>query len=143
MCKSCVTYLLSYLKWGSGYGSKSRLKPHCLQVTGLVWSIVYNSTKLGGLKHKELQLSPSKTAIVTLILKKPTMDSLDPASYRPVSNLTFVSKLVEKIANVRLSEFADQHIVGGELYSRVQLSDDYMSSISFSSEKGVEYDYRW
>ena len=34
-------------------------------------------------------------------------------------------------------------IVGGELYSRVQLSDDYMSSMSFSSEKGVEYDFRW
>ena len=50
-----------------------------------------------------------KAAIVTPILKKPTMDSLDPASYRPVSNLTFVSKLVEKIVNVRLSEFADQH----------------------------------
>ena len=50
-----------------------------------------------------------KTAIVTPILKKPTMDPLDPASYRPVSNLTFVSKLVEKIVNVRLSEFADQH----------------------------------
>ena len=50
-----------------------------------------------------------KAAIVTPILKKPTMDSLDPASYRPVSNLTFVSKLVEKIVSVRLSEFADQH----------------------------------
>jgi hypothetical protein len=37
-----------------------------------------------------------KTAIVTPILKKPTLDSLDLKNFRPVSNLSLISKLLER-----------------------------------------------
>ena len=40
-----------------------------------------------------------KSAIVRPLLKKRTMDLNDPASYRPISNLSFLSKVVEKIAD--------------------------------------------
>jgi len=36
-----------------------------------------------------------KTAITTPLLKKPSLDAGDLKSYRPVSNLTFMSKVVE------------------------------------------------
>ena len=38
-----------------------------------------------------------KQAIVTPILKKPGMDTADMASYMPVSNLSFLSKTIERI----------------------------------------------
>ena len=47
---------------------------------------------------------PSKTkqAIVTLFLKKTTLNSDELKNYRPVSNLSFVSKLTEKVVAARL-----------------------------------------
>ena len=43
--------------------------------------------------------SRSKLAIVRPLLKKRTLDPNDPASYRPISNLSFVSKVIEKVVN--------------------------------------------
>jgi len=39
-----------------------------------------------------------KKAVVTLLLKKSSLDVHDLKKYRPVSNLSFVSKLVERVA---------------------------------------------
>ena len=38
-----------------------------------------------------------KQAIVTPLLKKAGLDAADMANYRPVSNLTFLSKTVERV----------------------------------------------
>jgi len=38
-----------------------------------------------------------KHAIVTPLLKKPGLDTSDLANYRPVSNLTFMSKVVQSV----------------------------------------------
>ena len=46
-----------------------------------------------------------KQAIVTPILKKPGIDSADMASYRPVSNLSFLSKTVERIVAKQLNDY--------------------------------------
>jgi Reverse transcriptase (RNA-dependent DNA polymerase) len=43
-----------------------------------------------------------KTAQVTPILKKPSLNPDDPASYRPISNLNTIGKLLERIALTRL-----------------------------------------
>jgi Reverse transcriptase (RNA-dependent DNA polymerase) len=43
------------------------------------------------------------------LLKKPNLDPNDPASYRPVSNLGFLSKVVEKIVDAKLSEHVCRH----------------------------------
>ena len=49
-------------------------------------------------------------------MKKPTLDPLDLNSYRPISNLTFVSKILERVINSRIADHA--HSLG--LFSPVQ-----------------------
>ena len=46
-----------------------------------------------------------KLAINRPRLKKPNFNPSDPASYRPVSNVLFVSKFVERIANRQLEQY--------------------------------------
>ena len=43
------------------------------------------------------------------ILKKDGLDAKDVKSYRPISNLTFISKLVERLVNLQLTEFLEKH----------------------------------
>jgi hypothetical protein len=44
-----------------------------------------------------------KAAIVVPVLKKSTLDPLDMSNYRPISNLSFVSKLLERCVNDQLN----------------------------------------
>jgi hypothetical protein len=44
-----------------------------------------------------------KTARITPILKKPNLNPDDPSSYRPISNLNTISKMLERLALARLS----------------------------------------
>ena len=46
-----------------------------------------------------------KAAITTPILKKAGLDADEAASYRPISNLTFISKVVERIAADQIKSF--------------------------------------
>jgi len=46
-----------------------------------------------------------KKAIVTPLLKKPSLDPQELKNYRPVSNLSFVSKLVERVAARQLMDY--------------------------------------
>ena len=48
-----------------------------------------------------------KCALVRPLLKKPTLDPLDLNSYRPISNLTFVSKILERVINSMIADHAD------------------------------------
>ena len=48
-------------------------------------------------------------AIVTPLIKKPSVDPDVQNSYRPVSNLTFVSKAVEKLVSHQLVEYLNEH----------------------------------
>jgi hypothetical protein len=50
-----------------------------------------------------------KRAIVRPLLKKPNLDPDDPGSYRPISNLSFVSKVVEKVVDARVSEHVGKY----------------------------------
>ena len=58
----------------------------------------------------------SKTAIVKSLLKKTSLDSEDLKNYRPVSNLSFMSKVFEKVV---LSQIL-QHINCNKLLSDFQ-----------------------
>jgi len=51
--------------------------------------------------------SSHKNAIVNPLLKKSTLNPNDLASYRPISNLSFVSKTLERLINNRLSTHMD------------------------------------
>jgi hypothetical protein len=46
-----------------------------------------------------------KVAIITPVLKKPSLDPYDMNSYRPISNLSFVSKLLERCVNNQLNDY--------------------------------------
>jgi len=55
-------------------------------------------------------------AIITSIVKKPGLDPEEPQNYRPISNLTFISKVIERIV-------ADQikaHLAENDLMPSVQ-----------------------
>ena len=46
-----------------------------------------------------------KIAYVTPLQKNPSLDRNIPQNYRPVSNLSFISKLIEKVVAKQLNEF--------------------------------------
>lgn len=48
-------------------------------------------------------------AIVTPLLKKPNLDPDELKNYRPVSNLTFVSKVVERLVSEQLTGYLQSH----------------------------------
>ncbi len=50
-----------------------------------------------------------KSATITPILKKSGLDPDSAASYRPVSNLTYVSKLIERLACAQLTAYLHNH----------------------------------
>jgi exonuclease III len=50
-----------------------------------------------------------KQALVTPLLKKPSLDPDVPANYRPVSNLSFLSKVVERVVAHQLGKYLDSH----------------------------------
>lgn len=50
-----------------------------------------------------------KMALITPILKKPGIDPTQPSSYRPVSNLPFASKVLERIVNAQLTDYLNLH----------------------------------
>ena len=53
--------------------------------------------------------SALKHAVVSPILKKTTVDTDEPNSYRPVSNLPFLSKLLERPVFIQLTEHLSRH----------------------------------
>ena len=50
-----------------------------------------------------------KKTIIRPRLKEPNLDLNDAASYRPISNRSFLSKVVEKVVDVRLSDHMNRH----------------------------------
>ena len=53
--------------------------------------------------------SSQKSAIITLLLKKASLDPESLKNYRPVSNLTFVSKLLERMVAKQRHDQLSQH----------------------------------
>jgi hypothetical protein len=53
--------------------------------------------------------STQKCALVTPILKKSNLDASDVNNYRPISNLSFLSKLLERCVNVQLNEYLQEN----------------------------------
>ena len=60
--------------------------------------------------------NPLKSATVVSLLKKPTLDKEELDNYRPVSNLSYISKLIEKIAVEQLK----QHMTMNSLHESCQ-----------------------
>ena len=60
--------------------------------------------------------SSFKQAIVTPLLKKPSLAKI-PKNYRPVSNLSFISKLTEKAASSQLDKYIDDYNLADPMQS--------------------------
>lgn len=60
----------------------------------------------------QLGISPSdlKSALVKPVYKKGSSDIFTPSNYRPISNLTFLSKILEKIVFNQLSTFVNANL---------------------------------
>ncbi len=57
-----------------------------------------------------------KIAAITPILKKPGLDNTDLNSFRPISNLPFVAKILEKVVAAQLQSHLEKH----NLYEQFQ-----------------------
>ena len=57
-----------------------------------------------------------KSALVRATLKKPNLDSDVLKNYRPISNLTFLSKVLEKCVHIQLTD----HITSAKLFAEYQ-----------------------
>ena len=57
-----------------------------------------------------------KQAVITPLLKKPTLDKENLSNYRPISNLSFLSKLLERVVLNRLST----HLSHNNLFNKHQ-----------------------
>ena len=82
----------------------SNLLPLCIDATAPVITRIVNLSLCSGKFPKEF-----KFAVVKPLLKKPTLDSTDLKNYRPISNLSFLSKLVERIIANRLLTHLSSH----------------------------------
>ena len=67
------------------------------------------------LRHS-LMPTPLKTALIRPLLKKIGLDSDILKNYRPVSNLTFISKVIEKAESGRLNE----HLIKNSMFDPLQ-----------------------
>jgi protein-disulfide isomerase-like protein with CxxC motif len=61
--------------------------------------------------NKSLEEShvPTSTAVVRQLLKKLCLDKEEFKNYRPVSNLPFISKILQKVVSTRLEEHINSH----------------------------------
>ena len=58
-----------------------------------------------------------KTALITPLLKKSNLNSDDFKNFRPVSNLPFISKVIEKVVAVQLVDYINDNDLGESLQS--------------------------
>ena len=75
------------------------IKTFAVDLAPFVALLVNTSTRSG------LFPSSQKRAIVTPILKKASLDANDLSNYRPVSNLSFISKILERAAYMQMSSY--------------------------------------
>ena len=58
-----------------------------------------------------------KQARVTRLIKKKTLCSYECKNYRPISNLSFLSKILEKIVAKRLNAHIEEHLLSNHVQS--------------------------
>ena len=80
------------------------LLKHCSSVLAPVITCIVNLSLATG------EFSPQlKKSIITPLLKKPTLDKENLANYRPISNLSTISKVTERVVKSRLIDHLTQN----------------------------------
>ncbi len=62
---------------------------------------------------------PFKLAVIKPLIKKPQLDPCELANYRPISNLPFMSKILEKVVSAQLCSFLQKKNISVENFSQV------------------------
>ena len=75
------------------------LLKQCSSVLTPVITNIVNLSLSSGNFHPTL-----KESTITPILKKPTLDKEELSTYRPISNLSVISKIIERVVKSRLTE---------------------------------------
>ncbi len=86
------------------------IKSHSSAISLMITKIINHFLQSG------LVPSTLKTALIKPLLKKPSLDPDDPANYRPISNLPFLSKVLEKVVLAQLRSHLKSHC----LYEKFQ-----------------------
>ena len=60
--------------------------------------------------------SDFKQALVTPLIKKKTLCRNEFKNYRPISNLSFLSKILEKIVAKRLNAHIEEHLLSNHVH---------------------------
>ena len=76
----------------------------CIDTVIPIITNIVNASLQSGIFPEE-----GKSALITPILKKPSLDAEVLGNYRPVSNLSFLSKVMEKVVAKRLRVYLEQH----------------------------------
>ncbi len=76
-------------------------------------SIINSSLSLGHVPK------PFKLAVIKPLIKKPQLDPSELANYRPISNLPFMSKILEKVVSAQLCSFLQKKIISVKNFSQV------------------------
>ncbi len=72
-----------------------------------------------------------KLAVIKPLIKKHNIDPKDLVNYRPISNLPFLSKIIEKVASSQLYSFLEKN----------DICEDFQSG--FKPPHSTETDYKW
>lgn len=87
------------------------LVPHLNDVLPVICKMVNLSLETGS-------LPPSlKEAVLSPLLKKPSLDHETLANFRPISNLKMVPKIIEKVIAVRLNRYLEENNLNEPLQS--------------------------
>ena len=90
----------------------SNLLPHCIDSIAPIITRTVNLSLSSGVFSKQL-----KSALIKPLLKKFNLDPNDLKNYRPISNLSFLSKLIERVIAARLSSHLSSHNLMSKLQS--------------------------
>ncbi|KAI2655645.1 RNA-directed DNA polymerase from mobile element jockey [Labeo rohita] len=74
-------------------------------------NIINSSSSLGHVPK------PFKLAVIKPLIKKPQLDPSELANYRPISNLPFMSKILEKVISAQLCSFLQKNDIYEEFQS--------------------------
>ena len=89
---------------------------HCSSIAVISWPPVI--TRIVNLSLSAGQFCPNlKQSIITPLLKKPSLDKENVSNYRPISNLSTIFKIVERVVKSRITDHLTQNTLFNPLQS--------------------------
>ena len=79
-----------------------------------------------------------RIAVIKPLLKKPTLDPEVLANYRPISNLPFLSKILEKVIANQLCEFLQENNIYEDFQSGFRANHSTETALAHISRRSIE-----